>query len=44
MGVMLLGGFCQMRVEERDSVCMRVFSTLMTWSNENRSCMRVDES
>ena len=23
---------------------MRVFSTLMSWSNENKSCMRVDES
>ena len=22
---------------------MRVFSTLMSWSNENKSCMRVDE-
>jgi hypothetical protein len=25
-------------------VCMRVFSTLMPWSNENKSCMRVGES
>jgi hypothetical protein len=25
-------------------VCMRVFSTLMSWSNKNKSCMRVDES
>ena len=25
-------------------VCMRVFSTLMSWSNENKSCTRVDES
>ena len=25
-------------------VCMRVFSTLMSWSNENKSCIRVDES
>ena len=24
--------------------CMRVFSTLMTWSNGNKSCMRVDQS
>ena len=31
-----------MRVEKR--VCMRVFSTLMSWSNENKSYMRVDES
>ena len=23
---------------------MRVFSTLVSWSNENKSCMRVDES
>ena len=23
---------------------MRVFSTLMSWSNENKSCLRVDES
>ena len=23
---------------------MRVFSTLMSWSNENKSSMRVDES
>ena len=23
---------------------MRVFSTFMSWSNENKSCMRVDES
>ena len=23
---------------------MRVFSTLMSWSNENKSCMKVDES
>ena len=23
---------------------MRVFSTLTFWSNENKSCMRVDES
>ena len=22
---------------------MRVFSTLMSWSNENKSCMRVDK-
>ena len=25
-------------------VCTRVFSTLMSWSNENKSCMRVNES
>ena len=25
-------------------ICMRVFSTLVSWSNENKSCMRVDES
>ena len=25
-------------------VCTRIFSTLMSWSNENKSCMRVDES
>ena len=25
------------------SVCMRVFSTLMSWSNENKSCMRVEK-
>ena len=24
-------------------VCMRVSSTLMSWSNENKSCMRVDK-
>ena len=24
-------------------VCTRVFSTLMSWSNENKSCMRVDK-
>ncbi len=24
-------------------VCMRVFSTIVTRSNENKSCMRVDE-
>ena len=24
-------------------VCMRVFSTLMFWSNKNKSCMRVDK-
>ena len=23
---------------------MRVFSNLMSWSNENKSCMRVDEN
>ena len=23
---------------------MRVFSTLVSWSNENKSCTRVDES
>ena len=35
-----------MRVDERRlaRVCMRVFSTLVSWSNENKSCMRVDES
>ena len=25
-------------------VCMRVFLTLMSWSNDNKSCMTVDES
>ena len=25
-------------------VCMSVFSKLMSWSNANTSCMRVDES
>ena len=25
-------------------VCIRVFSTLMSWSNDNKSCMRVDDS
>ncbi len=24
-------------------VCIRVFSILVSWSNENKSCMRVDE-
>ena len=33
-----------MRVDKLMRVCMRVFSTLMSWSNENKSCMRVDES
>ena len=35
-----------MRVDEsyQARFCMRVFSTLMSWSNENKSCMRVDES
>ena len=27
----------------RVRVCMGVFSTLMSWSNENKSCMRVDK-
>ena len=32
------------RVDEswQARVCMRVFSTLMSWSNESKSCMRVD--
>ena len=30
-----------MRVEKRESV--RVFSTLMSWSNKNESCMRVEK-
>ena len=35
-----------MRVDEswQAGVCMRVFSTLMSRSNENKSCMGVDES
>ena len=35
-----------MRVDEslEAKVCMRVFSTLMPRSNEDKSCMRVDES
>ena len=32
-----------MRVDKREFV-LRVFSTPMSWSNENKSCMRVDES
>ena len=24
-------------------VCMKVFSTLMSWSNKNKICMRVDD-
>ena len=35
-----------MRVDKREFVhvvCMRVFSTLMSWSKE-KSCMRVDKS
>ena len=31
-----------MRVKRREFV--RVIGTLMSWSNENKSCMRVDES
>ena len=31
--------------ESREAkVCMRVFSALMSWLNENKSCMRVNES
>ena len=35
-----------MRVDKswQARICMRVFSTLMFWSNENKSCMRVDKS
>jgi hypothetical protein len=29
--------------ELRSESCMRIFSTLMSWSNENKSCMRVDK-
>ena len=25
-------------------VCMRVFTTLMSWTNKNKSCIKVDES
>jgi hypothetical protein len=32
------------RVDMREFACMRVFSTLVSWSNENKSYMRVDES
>ena len=34
-----------MRVDEswQKRVCMRVFSTVMSWSNENKSCLRVDK-
>jgi hypothetical protein len=34
-----------MRVDEswEARVCIRVFSTLMPWSNENKSCMRVEK-
>ena len=28
----------------QEGVCMRVFSTLMSWSNEDKSCMKVYES
>ena len=31
-----------MRVDKREFI--RVFSTLMSWSNENKSCMRVDRT
>ena len=33
------------RIDEswEETVCMRVFSTLISWSNENNSCMKVDE-
>ena len=36
----------RIRVDEswQERVCMRVFSTLISWWNENKSCMRVDES
>ena len=35
-----------MRIDDsgQERVCMRVFSTVMCCSNENRSYMRVDES
>ena len=36
-------GQTRMKVDKA-KVCMRVFSTLMPWSNKNKSCMRVDES
>ena len=29
---------------EQVRVCTKVFSTLISWSKENESCMRVDES
>ena len=34
-----------MRVDEsrQARVCMRVFSTFMSWSNEDKSCMRVEK-
>jgi hypothetical protein len=38
-------GQMRMRVDEswQARVCTRVFSTLMPWSNENKSCMRVEK-
>jgi hypothetical protein len=34
----------ELRESWQARVCMRVFSTFIAWSNENKSCTRVDES